>query len=174
MEQPTNPGRGRSAPKVSEYLLVLRKRKWIIIFAVLISLTVAAYQSYTTPPTYVATASLVIETTGQNNDLLQGFYTSFQPYRLETELQIISSRYICLGVVERLDLAFHPQEQLPDGVFFQDPFVEIGFPVGSYRVIESESGFSVLDDAHNVIGEGLYDQSFVSNDGFFGFTLHDP
>ncbi|OGD78514.1 MAG: hypothetical protein A2Y64_05605 [Candidatus Coatesbacteria bacterium RBG_13_66_14] len=174
MEQTTNPGRGRGAPKVSEYLLVLRKRKWIIIFAVLFSLTVAAYQSYTTSPTYVATASLVLETSGQSTDLLQGFYTSFQPYRLETELQIISSRTICLGVVERLDLAFHPQVQLPDGVFFQDPFVKVGFPAGRYRVIEGESGFSVMDDAHNVIGECLYEQPFVSNDGLFGFTLHDP
>ncbi len=174
MEQPTNPGRGRGAPKVSEYLLVLRKRKWIIIFAVLISLTIATYQSYTTPPTYVATASLVLEASGQNTDFLQGFYSAFQPFRLETELQIISSRSICLGVVERLNLAFHPQEQLPDGVFFQDPFVEVGFPVGRYRVIESETGFSVLDDAQDAIGEGLYDQPFVSNDGLFGFTLHDP
>ncbi len=174
MEQPTNPGRARGAPKVSEYLLVLRKRKWIIIFAALISLTIAAYQSYTTPPIFVATASLVLEASGQNTDLLQGFYTSFQPYRLETELQIISSRSICLDVVERLNLAFHPQAQMPEGVYFEDPFVEIGFPVGRYRVIESETGFSVLDDAHNVIGEGLYDQPFASKDGLFGFTLHDP
>ncbi|MCX7022624.1 MAG: polysaccharide biosynthesis tyrosine autokinase [bacterium] len=174
MEQPIDPGRGRGAPKISEYFLILRKRKWILIFAVLFSLTVAAYQSYTTLPTYVATASLVLETSGQNTDFLEGFYTSFQPFRLETELQIISSRSICLGVVERLDLAFHPQLQLPDGVFFQDPFVEIGFPIGKYKVIESESGFSVMDDAYNVIGKGLYDQPFVSNDSLFGFTLHDP
>jgi len=174
VEQETNPSRGRGTPRVSEYLLVLRKRKWIIIFAVLFSLTVAAYQSYTTPPTYVATTSLVLETSGQDTDLLQGYYTSFQPFRLETELQIISSRTICLGVVEKLDLAFHLLSQLPEGVYFRDPFVEIGFPVGQYRVVESESGFSVLNDSSNVIGKGLYDEPFVSNDNFFGFTLHDP
>ncbi len=172
MELQTNPSRG--TPRITEYILVLRKRKWIIIFAILFSLTITAYQSYTTPPNYIATTSLVLESSGRETAILPGFYTSYQPYRLETELQIVSSRSISLGVVEWLDLAFHVVSKLPADVYFEDPFVEIGFQAGQYRIVEGEPGFRLINNSREIVGGGTYDEPFVSDDGLLGFTLIDP
>ncbi|HDR06916.1 MAG TPA: polysaccharide biosynthesis tyrosine autokinase [Candidatus Coatesbacteria bacterium] len=174
MEQSQTDSPGRAVPKIGEFVAVLRKRKWIIIFAVLFSVTVAAYQSYTTPPTFMATASLVLESSAQDTSLIPGFYTAFQPYRLETELQIIQSRSICLGVVERLNLAFHPKGRLAEGAYFENPKVELGFPVGAYRLVEGERGFVVIDSSRQPLGEGVYGKPFASKDGLLHFVFFDP
>ncbi|MBD3400176.1 MAG: polysaccharide biosynthesis tyrosine autokinase [Candidatus Coatesbacteria bacterium] len=161
-------------PRLADYLLILRKRKWIIIFAVVSITAFSAYRTFSTAPTYVAACSLVLETQGQEN-FIGGYYSNYYPYRLETEIQIISSRSTSLGVVDKLNLAFEASADGPQGASFISPWVEQGFPPGEYQLVEDTDSYELLSSATGEsVGRGTYSEPFVTDDGLMGFTLEDP
>ncbi len=162
-----------NTPRLGDYLIILRKRKWIIIFSLVFILAISAYRTFSTKPTYVAACSLVLESQNQSASIMPGYY-SYNPYRLETELQIISSRSISLGVVEYLNLAFDGSSESPNAARFISPFVESGFPAGTYHVVEQADGFRVERTSDGkLLGLGDYGEPFTTDDGLMGFTLEN-
>ncbi|MCF8037810.1 MAG: polysaccharide biosynthesis tyrosine autokinase [Desulfohalobiaceae bacterium] len=97
-----------------DYVRVLRKRKWIIVTCFVLVVMVTAYATLTQTPIYRATTKIVIEKKNPNVVSVEEVFamdaTSTDYY--QTQYEILKSRTIARGVVERLDLensqAFNP------------------------------------------------------------------
>jgi len=167
-----------TAPRLGEYLIILRKRKWIILFAVLFLTGIYAVNTYTTTPIYMATTSVLYETNNSDNQVISRYTpVGYNPNRMETEVLILGSRAISLDVVNRLALAFETEDSLSEGILFEEPFVGQGLAAGNYRLIENGNKFEVFNDAGISLGTGGYDAPFEyrSSTGelLLSFTLHD-
>ncbi len=98
-----------------EYWQIAWKRKWIILSAVAILVSLAALLSFTATPLYRATATLLLEEPSSNRltiqDLLNSQGVGFAEsgsYR-NTQLRILQSRTIAERVAKRMDLGRRPE-----------------------------------------------------------------
>jgi tyrosine-protein kinase Etk/Wzc len=172
------PAEPSSAPRLGEYLIILRKRKWIILFSVLFLTGIYAVNTYTTTPIYMATTSILYETDNSDSQVISRYSPiGFYPNRMETEMQILQSRAISLDVVNRLALAFEPAAALPRNILFEEPYVGQGLAAGDYRLVENGTTFEVFNDAGVSLGTGQYDGLFEhrssAGDLLLSFTFHD-
>jgi chain length determinant protein EpsF len=92
----------------SQFLLILRARRWILIATVLLTVSVTLVVSLLLPKTYKATASLLLNYKGM--DPVTGLTMPGQllPGYMATQIDIISSKNVALRVVDRLRLAESP------------------------------------------------------------------
>ena len=82
-------------------------RRWAIIVLTAVSVAVAALLSVTAPPTYQATATMVIDfdnAVGEELDANSGLPAGLQENYLTTQLGIIASRHVAGRVVDDLGL----------------------------------------------------------------------
>ncbi len=87
-----------------DYLLIIRKRKYIVITFFLITFIVALIGSLSSAPVYKASVKLLIEKS-KADPLVAGYrYLSYDPEFLQTQFQIISSTSVAKKVVKLLDL----------------------------------------------------------------------
>ncbi|MFW6055052.1 MAG: Wzz/FepE/Etk N-terminal domain-containing protein, partial [Thermodesulfobacteriota bacterium] len=97
-----------------DYVRVLRKRKWIILTCFVLVVMVTAYTTLTQTPIYRGTTKIVIEKKNPNVVSVEEVFaldaTSTDYY--QTQYEILKSRTIARGVIERLNLkdnsAFNP------------------------------------------------------------------
>ncbi|MFM9434219.1 polysaccharide biosynthesis transport protein [Janthinobacterium sp. CG_23.3] len=92
----------------SQFLLILRARRWILILTVLVTVGVTAVVSALLPKTYKATSSLLLNFKGV--DPVTGLTMPGQllPGYMATQVDIISSQNVALHVVDSLGLANSP------------------------------------------------------------------
>jgi len=95
---------------LQHYLRILRKYKWAIaLFTALVTL-LAAYYAYTATPIYRSTATLLIESQGNNIvsvEELVGVETQDADY-YQTQFELLKSRELARRVVSKLNLTSHP------------------------------------------------------------------
>ena len=96
----------------SQLLSILIARKWIAIWVFFVTVLVAAIVSFLLPKTYIATASLVINSKGA--DPVTGFMlpATLMPGYMATQVDIIQSRNVALKVVSILGIANNPTAKL--------------------------------------------------------------
>jgi len=94
---------------VSQFLLILRVRKWIVLVTLLTAVTSTLLISLLLPKTYKATASVLLNYKGM--DPLTGIAMPGQllPGYIATQVDIISSKNVALRVVDQLGLARNPE-----------------------------------------------------------------
>jgi succinoglycan biosynthesis transport protein ExoP len=88
-------------PTLRSYLVVLRRRKWWVVGAALLGLTVSLAVSLTQAKEYSATAQLLVQPSGQ----ALAFGTAQQPVTptdVQTELQLVTSAPVQRAVQSRL------------------------------------------------------------------------
>jgi len=91
-----------------QFFFILLARKWLMLIALAVTVTVAAVVTSMLPPRYTATASVVIDFKAVD-PVLGTFMPVVQlPGYLATQLDIISSRNVALKVVDNLKLADDP------------------------------------------------------------------
>jgi succinoglycan biosynthesis transport protein ExoP len=90
---------------LSESLLVLRKRKWVVITAIILGLAYGYYVQVTQPKYYVATGRLQVRQ-GSSNEfrITAAGLGGSQNNRLETEVNILTSDTLLLNVARSLNL----------------------------------------------------------------------
>jgi succinoglycan biosynthesis transport protein ExoP len=109
------------AERIDFVLGFLRRRYLIILVCLLLSLPVAGVYLYTTPPTYTASAVMMIETRkGPLESLLA--ITPFDPVWIESQVGVLKSQSVAAYVVKHLRLAddrqfLRPEGGLPDKLF---------------------------------------------------------
>ncbi len=109
------------AERIDFVLGFLRRRYLIILVCLLLSLPVAGVYLYTTPPTYTASAVMMIETRkGPLESLLA--ITPFDPVWIESQVGVLKSQSVAAYVVKQLRLAddrqfLRPEGGLPDKLF---------------------------------------------------------
>lgn len=94
---------------LSQFFLILRARKWIVIAALLTTVLSTFVVSMLLPKTYKATATVLLNYKGM--DPLTGVATPGQllPGYMATQIDIISSKKVALLVVDQLGLARNPE-----------------------------------------------------------------
>ncbi|MES2159767.1 MAG: chain length determinant protein EpsF [Pseudomonadota bacterium] len=94
---------------LSQFLLILRARKWIVLVALLTTVISTLVVSMLLPKTYKATASVLLNYKGM--DPLTGVAMPGQllPGYMATQIDIISSKNVALRVVDQVGLARNPE-----------------------------------------------------------------
>ena len=92
----------------SQFLLILRARRWILLLTLLVTVSVTVVVSLLLPKTYKATSSLGLNYKG--GDPVTGLTMPGQllPGYMATQIDIISSKNVALHVVDSLRLADSP------------------------------------------------------------------
>ena len=92
----------------SQFLLILRARKWIVLLALLLTVAVTVVVSALLPKTYKATSTVLLNYKGV--DPVTGLTMPGQllPGYMATQIDIISSKNVALRVVDGLKLAQSP------------------------------------------------------------------
>ena len=64
-----------SQVSINDYLRILYQSRWIIIISFIVVLVATVYITFTTPPQYEATTTIMIESSG-SEDIFSGFHNS--------------------------------------------------------------------------------------------------
>ncbi len=105
---------------LTDYLRIIYRGRWIILFSFLVVFTATVYYTFTTRPVYDATTSLIIEDNQGMGTALFDF-NSFgnQSTHIANQMEIIKSRSIAERVIKNLELSnvrdslslFHPNKE---------------------------------------------------------------
>ncbi len=95
---------------LSEALITLRKRRWVVIWALLAGLVYGVFRAETQPRMYAAFGRIQVRSGASNEyrlSAVQGF-TSDTTTKMMTEIEIIKSDSLMLTVAREMDLANNP------------------------------------------------------------------
>lgn len=92
----------------SQFLLILRARKWILIITLLITVGATVIVSALLPKTYKASASVLMNYKGIDPVTGMAMPGQLLPGYMATQIDIISSKNVALRVVDQLHLAESP------------------------------------------------------------------
>ena len=110
-----SPGDVSTDSALSEFLQVLRKRKWIVIACIVLGLIVGIYQSSTQPIRYTASGSIQVRSSSTASEYSVGAAISGRPENhLETEVLIITSNSLLFSVAREMNLANNPDFMGPE------------------------------------------------------------
>ena len=94
---------------LSEALITLRKRRWVLIVAALLGLIYGFYKAETQPRVYQAYGRIEVRTGSSNEFRVSGFTGSNDASsRLQTEVTILSSDSLMLQVAREMNLQNNP------------------------------------------------------------------
>ncbi|OQX90421.1 MAG: hypothetical protein B6D57_03225 [Candidatus Coatesbacteria bacterium 4484_99] len=158
---------------LSEYLGVILDRKWMVLTIVLITVVITAIFTFTATPVYKATTVLRVRYQPSILGGSEAFsYYYWSPNFLDTEMEVIKSRSIALGVISKLKSALLTKPSEWNDYFIEFNITEDTRP-GNYKVIFiDDSDFNVLAGDGSVIGSGTNGERFKS-DGL-DFILKHP
>jgi len=89
-----------TAVSLGDYLRVVTRRKWAVFIIFITTVMLAALVSLRMPKVYQTSATIKISQRISGQNILTQFY--FDPYFLETEIEMIRSRALVLKVANRL------------------------------------------------------------------------
>src|SRR5271168_2136532 len=118
---------------LSEALIVLRKRKWVLIISVLLGLAYGVFKAESQPKLYDAYGRIQVRSGSSNEyrvSAVQGYGSDSPGSKLLTEIEILKSDSLMLKVCRELDLSNNadflerkgpvPHTSLDDGVVRQN------------------------------------------------------
>jgi capsular exopolysaccharide synthesis family protein len=94
---------------LSEALITLRKRRWIVIVCVLISLVYGIYKAETQPHIFEAFGRIQVRTGSSNEYRVSAVQTTVEGSKMQTEVAILQSDTLMLTVAREMDLANNPE-----------------------------------------------------------------
>lgn len=101
-----SPDNHHTATGLRHYLDVLRRRKWIVVAAAVVSVASAAAVSYSRTPLYEAEAKVVV---GQGNSLFEpGEANAVEPFTA-TMRELVESDLVAIAVIDSLELDRSPE-----------------------------------------------------------------
>jgi capsular exopolysaccharide synthesis family protein len=95
-----------SQVSVTDYLRILYQGRWIIIISFIIVLIATVYLTFTTPPQYEATTTIMIESSdAMERTIFDINYFGNQNTMMFNQIEILKSRSLAEKVIKRLDLS---------------------------------------------------------------------
>ena len=103
----------RREPHLLDYVMILRKHQWLILFFLLTTVTIVAIASFRMQPVYEATARVEIDHENQNFLGFRGadpydMYVDLENY-IETQAKILQSETLALQTIRSVELADRPE-----------------------------------------------------------------
>ena len=113
------------AERVDLVVAFLRRQYWILAICLLLSLPVGAFYHFTSPPTYTASATMMIET---RKSPIPELLVDAVPDAgwIESQIGILKSQNVAAYVVKQLRLADDPEFVRPDSVL-DKIFIRLGW-----------------------------------------------
>src|SRR6516225_5331668 len=107
-------------PHLYDYLLILRKHRWLILSFMLAVVTIVSIATFRMQPVYVATARIEIDKENANILPFQGVdsydvMVDTDNY-IETQAKILTSETLALQTIRNNGLALHPEIAGPGGI----------------------------------------------------------
>jgi len=94
---------GEAQVSLQDYLAIFYRSRWIIVAAFFVVTGLTAYITLTTPPTYEASATIIIdEKQGMGQSLFQLGALSQQQTLINNQVEILKSRALAQEVIQRL------------------------------------------------------------------------
>lgn len=91
---------------LTDYLRIIYRGRWIILISLIVIFLASVYYTYTTPPVYEASTTIIIESTGaMERSIFEMSYFANQNTLIANQMEILKSRTLAERVVKRLDLA---------------------------------------------------------------------
>ena len=122
---------------LSEAFATLRKRKWILILAVILGAAYGAYKAYSQPKVFDAASTIQVHNGAAAEYKLNAVsdYSDDSQTRMNTEVNILTSESLLYTVAKEMDLANNPDftgVSSPNHVSIDDPLVRAAI-VGNLR-----------------------------------------
>ncbi len=117
---------------LTEALLVLRKRKWVLIGCILLGVLAGVYQSATQPILYTASGRIEVRSGTANEYRVAGGTSGPLDNKLESEVLIITSESLYLNVAREMNLANNADFM---GYTQKMPLMDINEPVIRHIVV---------------------------------------
>jgi uncharacterized protein involved in exopolysaccharide biosynthesis len=125
---------------VSEYLAVLRRRRWYMILPVVLIVPIVVFVALTLPPTYRSTATILIEQQQIPQDLVRTTVTSFADQRVQVISQRIMTTANLSRVIEQYNLYPEVRQQRPMSAVVATMRDSIRLRMVSADVVDPRSG----------------------------------
>ena len=125
---------------VSEYLAVLRRRRWYMILPVVLIVPIVVFVALTMPPTYRSTATILIEQQQIPQDLVRTTVTSFADQRVQVISQRIMTTVNLSRVIEQYNLYPEVRQQRPMSAVVATMRDSIRLRMVSADVVDPRSG----------------------------------
>ena len=150
-----------------DYLRIISKRRNLVVAVFLVVVVVAVLKTVATTPLYQATTRVLIEKAINAKFIDQGAaYRSWDPYFLETQMEVIKSKAVALRVVEKLRLEdiyynYFPKQKPKEGLLerlgtlFSDNDSESGVKAKSVAAMTPEEKVGWLNGIAGQIRGGL-------------------
>ena len=90
--------------EIRDYIIVLRKNKWIILAIMTAILVITIMLAALLPPTYRSTATILIEQQDIPSDLVRSTVTSYAAERIQTIQARVMSRTNLLEIIKKFEL----------------------------------------------------------------------
>ncbi len=88
---------------IHDYLAILYRGRWTIIIAFVLTMSLAAYETFTTPPVYEASTTIMIDQRGAvGQSLFPESRLQGQMTLINNQVEILKSRSLAKAVLERL------------------------------------------------------------------------
>ncbi|MFQ5677225.1 MAG: GumC family protein, partial [bacterium] len=88
---------------IHDYLALLYRSRWTIVLVFFLSVATALYYAFTTPPTYEASTTIMIdEKQGMGQNLFDVSTLSKQRTQINNQVEILKSKALTQSVIERL------------------------------------------------------------------------
>jgi len=155
-----------TAVTLGDYLRVVVRRKWAVVIIFVTTVTLAALVSLRMPKVYQTSVTIKISQRITSQNLLSTFY--FDPYFLETEIEMIRSRALMTTVANRLKLTASVASASPGlGEAVTELKITDGTPAGDLRVaFTGPATFAVTFD-EKPVGEGRVGETCDTEVGSF-------
>jgi succinoglycan biosynthesis transport protein ExoP len=99
-------------PHLLDYLVILRKHKWLILTFLLTAVTVVTIASFKMKPIFVATARVEVDRESQNilpfQDASYDEFADLENY-IDTQVKILESETLALQTIKSMDLGHYPE-----------------------------------------------------------------
>jgi capsular exopolysaccharide synthesis family protein len=115
----------QSTRGVMDYLMILRKRKWIVLLVFLTIVTTATVKVYLRQPIYAGVAKILIDSADEKVLSFEQAFYSYDGFELDTQYRILSSRSLSKATFEKL------------GLSKDEEFADSEDPVGSFHSLFS-------------------------------------
>ncbi|MCB0281401.1 MAG: polysaccharide biosynthesis tyrosine autokinase [Calditrichae bacterium] len=116
---------------LTDYLRILYRGRWLILFSFIIVFTATVYYTFTTDPVYESTTSIIIDKSGAMENALFDFNTfGNQNSHIANQIEIIKSRTLAERVIKRMELS-----EVRDSLSIFQPNTE-----GEYRSLRDMVG----------------------------------
>jgi polysaccharide chain length determinant protein (PEP-CTERM system associated) len=130
----------RPSKSLSEYIVILKRRKWSLLLPALVIFAVSAAMAVILPPVYKSTSTILIEEQEIPADFVMATVTSFAEQRLQSIYQRIMSTSRLLDIINHFNLYPDLKDKMTTDQIVQQMRKSIRLDTISAEIVDRRTG----------------------------------